>query len=63
MAGNMQILLIGNERGGVGNLANAIGDDQLHIKAVASEAEALSVLTSTEPSPSYSRLTRRSPRS
>ena len=46
----MQILLIGNERGNVGHLASAISDDHLQVQAVASEAEALAVLSGSEPS-------------
>jgi two-component system KDP operon response regulator KdpE len=46
----MHILLIGNDRGTVGDLAGAISGNQVHLQSVASEAEALSVLGNTEPS-------------
>lgn len=46
----MHILFIGNQRGSVGDLAGAIGDDQIKLRSVASEAEALAVLSASEPS-------------
>jgi two-component system KDP operon response regulator KdpE len=46
----MHILLIGNDRGTVGDLAGAISGNQVHLQSVASEAEALAVLSNTEPS-------------
>jgi DNA-binding response OmpR family regulator len=46
----MQVLLIGNDRGSLGHLAGAIGRDQFQLKSVASEADALSSLSTSEPS-------------
>jgi two-component system, OmpR family, KDP operon response regulator KdpE len=46
----MQILLIGNDRGNLSHLASAMGGNQFQLRSVASEADALSVLSSTEPS-------------
>jgi len=46
----MQILLIGNDRGNLSHLASQTGGNQFQLQAVASEADALSVLASSEPS-------------
>jgi DNA-binding response OmpR family regulator len=46
----MQVLLIGNDRGSLGHLAGAIGRDQFQLKSVVSEADALSYLSTSEPS-------------
>ena len=48
--GIMQILLIGNDRGHLSHLASAMGGNQFRLQSVASEADALSVLSSSEPS-------------
>ena len=47
--GNMHILFIGNQRSSVGDLAGAIGHDQIKLRSVVSEAEALAVLSASEP--------------
>jgi two-component system, OmpR family, KDP operon response regulator KdpE len=46
----LELLFVGNERGNLGHLATAIAGNQFQLQSVSSEADALSVLSSSVPS-------------